>query len=133
MRTFYDQHEKELLRILKYVQTLGRVNAYHPLDIYLLGKAAVKHNFWKTEHEFKAEELDRSKTLSKELKSPFINRLKDPPWIAKYWDELMAFMIMDRHLYVGPLTTEDVETEQAMPAGFKNSSSIDTGREAVTP
>ena len=30
VRSFYDQHEKELRNILKYVQTLGLVNAYHP-------------------------------------------------------------------------------------------------------
>ena len=28
--SFYDQHEKELQNILKYVQTLGLVNAYYP-------------------------------------------------------------------------------------------------------
>ena len=36
VRSFNDQHEKELLNILKYVRTLGLVNAYHPLDIDLL-------------------------------------------------------------------------------------------------
>ena len=43
LRSFYNQHEKELLNILKYVQTLGLVNAYHPLDIDLLAEAAIKH------------------------------------------------------------------------------------------
>ena len=62
VRSFYDQHEKELLNILKYVQTLGLVNAYHPLDIDLLAEAAIKHYLWKSEHNFKAEELDLSNT-----------------------------------------------------------------------
>ena len=133
VRSFYDQHEKELLHILKYVQTLGLVNAHHPLDIDLLAEAAIKHYLWKSEHNFKAEELDLSNTLSKELKRPFINRLKEPPWIASEWDELMAFMITGRHLDVGPLTAEDIENEQRMPGGFKELSSKGKGREPVTP
>ena len=56
VRTFYDQHEKELLYIMKYVQTLGLVNVYHPLDIDLLGEGALKHYSCNTEHNFKAEE-----------------------------------------------------------------------------
>ena len=79
VRSFYNQHEKELLNILKYVQILGLVNAYHPLDIDLLAEAAIKHYLWKSEHNFKAEELDLSNTLSKELKRPFVKRLKEPP------------------------------------------------------
>ena len=68
VRYFYVQHEKELLKILKYVQTLGLVNVYHPWDIDLLAEAAIKHYLWKSEHNFKAEELDLSNTLSKGLK-----------------------------------------------------------------
>ena len=83
VRSFYDQHEKELLNMLKYIQTLGLVNAYHLLDIDLLAEAAIKHYLWKSAHNFKAEELDLSNTLSKELKRPFVNGLKDPPWIAR--------------------------------------------------
>ena len=109
VRSVYDQHEKELLNILKYIQTLGLENAYHPLDIDLLAAAAIKHYLWKSEHNFKAEKFDRCNTLSKELKRPFDNRLKEPPWIAREWDELMAFMITGRHLYVGLLTAEDIE------------------------
>ena len=45
----------------------------------------------------------------------------------------MAFMITGRHLYVGPLTAEDIEKEQRMRAGFKQSSSKGKGREPVTP
>ena len=133
VRSFYDQHEKKLLNILKDVQTLRRVNAYHPLDIDLLAEAAIKHYLWKSEHNFKAEELHLSNTLRKELKRPFVNRLKEPPWIAREWDELMAFMITGRHLDVGPLTTEDIEKEQRMPVGFKELSSKGKGREPVTP
>ena len=51
--------------MLKYVQTLGLVNVYHPLDIDLLAEAAIKHFLWKSEHNFKPEELDLSNTLSK--------------------------------------------------------------------
>ena len=109
VRSFDDQHEKELLHILKYVQTLRLVNAYHPLDIDLLAEAVIEHDLWKSEHNFKAEELDPSHTLSKELKRPFVNGLKEPPWIAREWDELMAFMITGRHLDVGPRTAEDIE------------------------
>ena len=119
VRSSYDQHEKELLNILKYVQTLGRVNAYYPLDIDLLAEAAIKHYLWQSEHNFKAEQLDLTNTLRKELKRPFVNRLKEPPWIAREWDEIMAFMITGRHLDVGPLTAEDIEKEQSMPGEFK--------------
>ena len=133
VRSFHDQHEKELLNILKYVQTLGLVNAYYPLDIDLLAEAAIKHYLWKSEHNFKAEELDLSNTLRKELKRRFVNRLKEPPWIAREWDELMAFMITGRHLDMGPLTAEDMEKEQSMPGEFKESSSKGKGREPVTP
>ena len=56
LRSFHDQHEKELLNILKHVQTLGLVNAYYLLDIDLQAEAAIKHYFWKREHNFKAEE-----------------------------------------------------------------------------
>ena len=79
VRSFCDQHETELLNIFKYAQTLGLVNAYHPLDIDLLAKAAIKHNLWKSEHNFNVEELDLSNTLSNELKRPIVNRLKEPP------------------------------------------------------
>ena len=65
--------------MLKYVQTLGLVNVYLPLDIDLLGEVAVKHYAWKTVHNFKAEELDLNNTLSKELKRPFVTQLKEPP------------------------------------------------------
>ena len=51
--SFYNQHATELLNILKYVQTLGLINAYHPLDMILLVEAAVKHYLWKTEDNFK--------------------------------------------------------------------------------
>ena len=68
VRSFYDQHEKGLLNILTYVQTLVLVNAYHPLDNDLLAEAAIKHYLWKSEHNFKAEELDLSTTWSIELK-----------------------------------------------------------------
>ena len=83
VRSFHNQHEKELANILKYVQTLGSVNAYHLLDNDLQAEAAIKHYSWKGEHNFKAEELDLSNTLSKELKRPFVNRLKEQPWIAR--------------------------------------------------
>ena len=132
VRTFYDKHEKEPLNILKYVQTLGLVNVYHLLDIDWLAKAAVKHYLWKTEHNFKAEELDRSNTVSKELKGPFVNRLQDPSWIHMEWDELMAFMIPGRHLDLVPLTTRDIDKEPGMPGGFKESSSTGKGHESVT-
>ena len=119
VRTFHDQHEKELQNILKYVQTLGLVNASHSQDIALLAEAAVKHYLWKTEHNVKAEELDLSDTLRKELNRPFVNWVKEPPDIAKEWDELMTFMITGRHLDMGPLTAEDIEKQQGMPGGFK--------------
>ena len=45
----------------------------------------------------------------------------------------MAFMIPGRHLDVGPLTAADIEKEQTMPGGFKQSSSKGKGREPVTP
>ena len=48
LRSFYEQHEKELLTILKYVQTLGLVNAHHPLNINLPAEVAIKHYLWKT-------------------------------------------------------------------------------------
>ena len=44
----------------------------------------------------------------------------------------MPFMITRRHLDVGPLTAEDIEKEQRMPGGFKESSSKGKGREPVT-
>ena len=110
-RSFYNQYEKDLPNIVKYLQTLELVNAYYPLDIDLLAETAIKHYLWKTEHNFKAEELDLRNTLSKELKRPFINWLKEPPWMAREWDELMAFMITGHHLDVGPLTAEDIKKE----------------------
>ena len=45
----------------------------------------------------------------------------------------MAFMSSDRHVNVGPLTAEDIDKEQALPGGFKESSSKGKGREPVTP
>ena len=101
VRSFYEQHEENLLNILKYVQTLGLEHAYHPLDIDLLAEAAIKHYFWKTEHIIKAEELDLRNTLRKELKRPVVNRLREPPWITREWDKLMAFMMTGRHQMCG--------------------------------
>ena len=120
VRSFYDPHEKELLNILKYVQTLGLVNAYHPLDIDLLAEAAIKHYLWQSEDNFKTEEFDLRNTLSIELKRPLVNWLKVPPWIAREWDELMAFMITRRHLDVGPLTAEDMRKSKECQADSKN-------------
>ena len=79
IRSLYDLHEKEFLNILKYVQTLGLVNAYHPLDIDLLAEAGINLYLWTSEHNFKAEELELRNTLRKELKRPFVNPLKQPP------------------------------------------------------
>ena len=45
----------------------------------------------------------------------------------------MAFMITGCHLYVGPLTAEDIVKEQRIPGGFKESSRTGKGREPVTP
>ena len=45
----------------------------------------------------------------------------------------MAFMITGRHLYVWPLTAEDIEQEQGLPGGFKQSCSKGKVRERVTP
>ena len=67
------------------------------------------------------------------MKCPFVNRLQEPPWIAKEWDELMASMTTGRHLDVGPLTAEDIEKDQGMSGGCKESSSKGKGREPVTP
>ena len=133
VRTFHNQHEQELLRILKYVQTLALVNACQALDIYLLPEAVVTYYFCKTEHEFKAEDLDLSHTLSKELRSPFVNWLKELRWMAEQADELMACMICGRHLDVKPLTSEDIEKKQGMPGGFEAMSS--KGKEClyITP
>ena len=45
----------------------------------------------------------------------------------------MAFMITGRHMYVRPLTAEDIEKEQGMPGGFLKSSSKGKERKPVTP
>ena len=132
VRTFYAQHAEKVLNILKYVQTVGLVNTYHALGIDLLAEAAVNDQVWKTENDFTAEELDLSNTLTKELKPRFVSPLKEPSWIVREWDELMAFIINGRHLYEGPLTAEDIEKEQQMPGGFKESSSKSKGRDPVT-
>ena len=83
IRTLYEESEEILLNILMYVQTVGLVSGYHLLDIDLLAEAAVKHYFWKPEHNFKGEKLDLRNSLSKELKHPFVNRQEEPPWIAR--------------------------------------------------
>ena len=133
VRTFYDQHEQELLHILNYVPTLGLGNAYHPLDIDLLPEVVGKHYLWTREHNFKVEELDLSDTWSRELKYQLVNRLTKAPWITREWDELMAFIITGRHVVVVPLTGEDIEKDQGMPGGLKELSSRCKGREPVTP
>ena len=74
---------------------------YHPLDIDLLAEAAIKDYFCKRGHNFKAEELDLCNTWSKKLKSAFVNWLKELPYIAREWNELMAFMLTCRHLEIG--------------------------------
>ena len=99
----------------------------------MLAEAGVKDYLWKTEHDFKAEELDLRDTFSKELTSPLVNRLKDPPRIAREWDERMAFMITVRHLVVGPPTAEDIKTEQGMPGGFTESARKGNVSEPETP
>ena len=95
-------------------------------------QAPVKQYLWEHEHNFKGEELDLSNTFSKELKPPFVKRLKEPPWIGREWDELMPVMITGRHLYMRPLTTEDIEKERGMAGGFRESSSNGKWREPVT-
>ena len=45
----------------------------------------------------------------------------------------MAFMITSLYLDIGPLTAADIEKEQGMQGGFKESSSKGKGREPVTP
>ena len=109
VRSYNNQHEKELLNIYKYVQTLGLLHACHPLDIALLAEAAGKHCFCKNEPKFKVEEFDVSNTLSKELKHPWVNPLKDTPWVATEWDEVIALIITGRQLDVVRLIVEDIE------------------------
>ena len=92
----------------------------------------MKHYFRKTEHNFKDVESALGNTLSKELKRLFVNLLKEPLWIAKQWHELMACIITGSHLYVAPQAAEDIEKEQGIPGGLKESSSKDKGRESVT-
>ena len=99
----------------------------------MLAEAVIKHYLWKGEHNFKAAELDLSNDLSKELNRPFVDRLKESPWIARECDVLMALMITGCHLYVGQLTAEDIEKEQRMLVGFKESSSKGKGHEPATP
>ena len=99
----------------------------------MLAEAAIKHYLWNSVHNFKAEELDLSNTLSKELKRPFVNRPKEPPWRAREWDELIAFMITGHHLDVGPLTAEDIAKEQRTLGGYKDSTRKGKGREPETP
>ena len=53
-RTFYDQYEKELQNITKYVQIQGLVNVYHALDIDVLPEAAGNPCWWQTEDNFNA-------------------------------------------------------------------------------
>ena len=79
IRTFYDQHEKERLNLLKYVQTVGLVYAYHPLNIDLLAEAAVKLHLWKYEHNDKVEYLDPRNAYTKDLKRLFVDWLKELP------------------------------------------------------
>ena len=71
-------------------------------------------------------------TCTKEQKRAFVNRLKEPLWIAREWDKVMAFMISGRHLDVGLLITEDMENERGMAGGCEESSSKGKGREPVT-
>ena len=79
VRAIYDQHEKELLNIPNYVETLAVVNAYYALHMDLQAEATVKHYIWQTEHNFKGENLYLSNLLREELMSPFGKRLKEPP------------------------------------------------------
>ena len=44
----------------------------------------------------------------------------------------MPVMITGRHLYVGPLTAEDIEKERGMAGGFRESSRKGKWREPVT-
>ena len=133
VRTFYDQHEKELLHILKNVQTSGLVNVYHPLDIVLLCRSSSEILLMATEHNLKAVELDLRNTMSKEWKCALVKRLKEQPCIDREWDELRAFMIPGVDLNVGPQTAEDIEKERGMPGGFQESSSKGKALEPVTP
>ena len=50
------------------------------------------HYLWQTEHNFKAEQLDLRYTLDNEFKRFCVNRLKEPTWITRDWDEQMAFV-----------------------------------------
>ena len=68
---------------MKDVQTLGRVHAYHPLDIDLLAEAVDQHYICNTEQNLQAAELDLRNPASKGLKGPFITRLKEPLWMAR--------------------------------------------------
>ena len=111
---------------------MPQYNACHPLDIELLAEAGLKHYFCTTDHDFQAEELDLHSACIKESKRPFVNWLKEPPCIAREWNELMAFMITSRHLDVGLLTAEDIDKEQEIPGGIKESSSKGKGLVAVT-
>ena len=61
-RSYNDQHDKELLNILKYVQLLGMGNTYHQLDIDLVAETVATHYFCEAMHNFNAQELDLNNT-----------------------------------------------------------------------
>lgn len=54
------------------------------------------------------------------MKRPFGNLRKEPRWIAREWDELIAFIITGRCLYVGPLTAEDIDKGKEYPVDSRN-------------
>ena len=70
--------------------------------------------------------------LCNQFQSRLINGLNKPPGIATGWDEVMTLIITCRHVYVPPLTTDDIENGQGMPVRIRELCRKDKWREPIT-
>jgi len=121
--------------MLAYTQRLGLAQEYHDEDIKLLLEAVVKHYVWKeTNYPFVETELDWKAVFQKELKKPVVPLGKEPHWVIKEWDEIMAFALCGRHLQLRTHTVEDCDKPvDTMPGSFQGTPEPKSKGEGTIP
>jgi len=120
-QSFWKKESQRIDEILAYTQRLGLAQEYHDEDIKLLLEAVGKHYLWKeTNYPFLETELDLKAVFQKELKKPIVPLGKEPHWVIKEWDEIMAFALCGRHLQLVTHTVEDCDKPvDTMPGSFQ--------------
>ena len=72
---------------------------FHSEDIKLVLEAVTKHFLWHSKYTSQENDLELKAYISKALRKPTAPINKKPHWVLQNWDDIMAFMMCEMHLY----------------------------------